>query len=91
MRAWWYIATHMKTTIDIADPLLHEARKLAAKEGVTVRALVELGLRRVIAEKKSAGAFRLRKASFRGKGLQPGAKDAGWERLRSLAYEGRGG
>lgn len=80
----------MKTTIDIADPLLQAARKLAAKEGVGVKALVELGLRRVIAEKKSAGAFRLRKASFRGNGLQPGAKDAGWARLRSLACEGQG-
>jgi hypothetical protein len=81
----------MKTTIDIADPLLNEARKLAAKEGLTVKALVELGLRRVIAEKKRTGAFRLRQASFRGDGLQPGAKNAGWERIRDLAYEGRGG
>jgi hypothetical protein len=81
----------MKTTIEIADPLLNEARKLAAREGVTLRALVELGLRRVITEKKSGGAFKLRKASFKGKGLQPGAREAGWEDLRSLAYEGRGG
>lgn len=80
----------MKTTIDISDPLLHETRKLAAKEGSTVKALVEQGLRRVIAEKKSAGgAFRLRKASFRGKGLQPGAKDAGWETLWSPDYRVR--
>lgn len=81
----------MKTTIDIADPLLREARRLAAKEGVTVKALVEQGLRRVIAEKKTGGVFRLRKASFRGKGLQAGAKEAGWDRLRALAYQGRGG
>jgi hypothetical protein len=81
----------MKTTIDIADPLLKEARKIAAREGVTVKALVELGLRRVIAEKKSATVFRLRKASFKGDGLQPGVKDAAWDRLRELAYEGRGG
>lgn len=85
------MGTHMKTTIDISDPVLKEARKLAAREGITVRALVELGLRRLIAEKKSAGPFRLRKASFKGKGLQPGVKDASWERLRELAYEGRGG
>ena len=84
------MATHMKTTIEIADPLLNEARKLAAREGVTLKALVELGLRRIITEKKSGGAFRLRKASFKGRGLQPAAKEAGWERLRALAYEGRG-
>lgn len=85
------MGTHMKTTIEIADPLLEEARKLAAREGVTLRALVELGLRRVISEKKTAGAFRLRKASFKGKGLQPAARQAGWDSLRALAYEGRGG
>ena len=32
----------MKTTIDIADPVLNQAKKLAAREGTTLRALVEL-------------------------------------------------
>jgi Arc/MetJ family transcription regulator len=81
----------MKTTIEISDSLLDEARKLAAKEGTTVRAFVEQGLRRVVAERKSRGAFRLRKAAFRGKGLQPGAEDATWERIRESIYQGRGG
>ncbi|MGQ0651982.1 MAG: type II toxin-antitoxin system VapB family antitoxin [Betaproteobacteria bacterium] len=81
----------MKTTIDISDAILKEARKLAAREGLTVKALVELGLRRVIAERKAAAPFRLRKASFKGGGLQPGVRDATWEQLRELAYEGRGG
>ena len=85
------MGAHMKTTIEIADPILNQARKLAAREGVTLKALVELGLRRVIAEKKAGGEFRLRSASFKGKGLQPAAKQAGWEGLRALAYEGRGG
>ena len=85
------MGAHMKTTIDIADPILRDARKLAAREGVTVKALVELGLRRVIAEKRRAGPFRLRRASFKGKGLQAGVESASWERLRELAYEGRGG
>ena len=85
------MATHMKTTIDISDAILEQARKLAAREGVTVKALVELGLRRIIAERKAGGAFRLRKASFKGAGLQPGIRDATWEQLREVAYEGRGG
>jgi hypothetical protein len=80
----------MKTTIDISDPLLREARKVAAREGTTLRSLVEQGLRRVVAEKKRRPAFRLRKASFKGRGLREELRDAGWERLRDLAYEGRG-
>ncbi len=80
----------MKTTVDIPDLLLDEARKLASREGTTVRALVEQGLRRLLAERQQAKDFRLRKASFKGTGLQPGAAGASWEQIRSLIYEGRG-
>ncbi len=76
----------MKTTVDIADPLLDEAQRIAARDGVTVRALIELGLRRVIAERqKSNGRFRLRRASFKGEGLHPDVQGAPWERIRALA------
>ena len=85
------MVSNMKTTIDISDPLLEEARKLAAREGTTVKALVEQGLRRVISERKRSVAFRLRKATFKGNGLQLGVDGTDWERIRTLAYEGRGG
>jgi hypothetical protein len=81
----------MKTTIEISDSLLEEAKKLAAKEGTTVRAFVEQGLRRIVAERKSKGMFRLRKASFKGKGLQAAVEDGSWERIRETIYQGRGG
>ena len=81
----------MKTTLDLSDPLLREARKVAARERTTLRALVEQGLRQVVAEKQRKRTFHLRKASFKGRGLRPDLADAGWERLRDLAYEGRGG
>ncbi len=81
----------MKTTVEIPNSLLEEARKLASREGTTVRALVETGLRRVLAERKKRGTFKLRNASFKGNGLQPGVADASWERIREMAYEGRGG
>jgi hypothetical protein len=98
-RACYSVATHinqpidiaMKTTLDISDPLLREARKVAARERTTLRALVEQGLRQVVADKKRRPAFRLRKASFKGRRLRPDLVDAGWDRLRDLAYEGRGG
>ncbi len=81
----------MKTTVEIPDSLLEAARKLASREGTTVRALVEEGLRRIVAERKRARVFRLRKATFKGDGLQPHVAGAPWERIRDMAYEGRGG
>lgn len=80
----------MKTTIDIADPLLEAAKKAAAREGTTLRALVELGLRQVIETRERGRAFRLRKASFAGEGLQTAAKDLSWDQMRELAYGDRG-
>jgi len=81
----------MKTTVEIPDTLLDEARKAAARQDTTLRVLIIEGLRRVLAERKRAGAFRLRKATFRGKGLQPEMAGASWERMREMAYDKRGG
>lgn len=81
----------MKTTIEIADPLLRKARRVAAREGVTLRALVERGLSRVVSETKAPIPFKLRRATFKGKGLQADFRNASWEALREAAYEGRGG
>lgn len=79
-----------KTTIDIPDSLLAEAKELAAREGTTLRALVESGLRAVIDRRRRGGQFRLRDASVNGRGPQPEFRDAGWERVRDAAYEDRG-
>jgi hypothetical protein len=81
----------MKTTVEISDALLDEARALADRERTTVRALIEDGLRRVLAERKrSRQTFTLRRATFKGRGLQAHVADGSWERLRDLTYEGRG-
>jgi hypothetical protein len=80
----------MKTTVEIPDTLLDEARRVASREGRTVRALVEEGLRKVLAERKRSAAFRLRRASFKGDGLQPEVAGVSWERIRELTYERHG-
>jgi hypothetical protein len=80
----------MKTTIQISDALFEEAKNLANQEHTSLRKLVEEGLRKVISEKKRKGQFRLRKATFAGKGLQPEYADASWEKIRDEAYKGRG-
>ena len=81
----------MKTTVEISDPLLREIRKLAARDGVTLRTLVERGLQRVVAETGRGAPFKLRRASFKGNGLQAAFRGASWDRVRDAAYKGRGG
>jgi hypothetical protein len=87
MPLYRYVGAHMKTTIEISDPIFEEAKALAAREGTTIRALVESGLRHVVAERRAHhGAFKLRDESFGGEGLAPALRGASWERIRDLAY-----
>ncbi len=89
-RAIWL--THMKTTVDIADQLFEGARRLAAREGRTMRALIEEGLRTVLASRRVAPkGFVLRDVSFGGDGLSPDVSLGDWSQVRSLIYEDRGG
>ncbi len=80
----------MKTSLEIADDLLAEAKNVAADEHTTVHALIEEGLRRIVEERQRRTTFRLRCASFHGQGLHPDVQEGSWERIRSLIYEGRG-
>ena len=68
----------MKTTVEISDPLLREARKLAERDGVTLRSLVERELRRIVADTKPASPFKLRCASFKDRGLQYEVRGGSW-------------
>jgi hypothetical protein len=78
----------MKTTIDIADPLFEAAKTLAERERTTLRALIEEGLRAVLAGKTTSKPFKLRDARFKGgEGLTPEAQRLGWDRIRELAYD----
>ena len=81
----------MKTTVHIPDTLLKEARKIANQEQTTIKALIEEGLRLTIESRKRKGKFRLRKATFKGNGLQPDVAGASWEKIRDLSYGERGG
>ena len=84
------MGTHMKTTIDLSDGLLAEAKRVAKREGTTVKALVEQGLRRAIEERKARARFALRDASVDGRGLSPDVKAGGWEGVRDLIYREHG-
>ena len=79
----------MKTTVEISESLLRDVRKRAAREGVTLRTLVERGLHRVLSEMNDGAPFKLRRASFKGKGRQAEVGEAPWESLRDLVYKDR--
>jgi hypothetical protein len=81
----------MKTTLDIADALLVDAKKLAVQQNVTVRSLVERGLRQVLDEqRRKSPRFELRDASVKGRGLLPELQGQSWSDIRDTIYKGRG-
>jgi len=69
----------MKTTVEISDALFAEARREVERADVTLRELIEAGLRRVLEERKRLRGkpFKLRDASVGGKGLAPGYREGG--------------
>ena len=75
-----------KTTIDLPEELLIEAKTFAAQERTTLRELVEHGLRLVLARKASTERFQLRDGSVDGDGLTPEFEDAGWDAIRDAIY-----
>ena len=75
----------MKITVEISDALLEAARQAARRDGTTLRALIEHGLRLALNVQTPAPAFRLRDASVPGCGLQPGIEDLSWDELRGVA------
>jgi hypothetical protein len=80
----------MKTTVDISDSLLEETKRVVARDKTTVPALIEQGLRQVLAERKRLQSFHLRNASFKGKGLQAHLEGVTWNQIRALVYKGHG-
>ncbi|MFF5213315.1 hypothetical protein [Streptosporangium sp. NPDC000396] len=79
----------MKTTVDIPDALLKQARQVAQTEGTTLRALIEEGLRFALARRVRDEGYTLPDMAVDGHGLQPRVRDASWEDIRSLAYGDR--
>jgi Arc/MetJ family transcription regulator len=83
----------MKTTVEISDPLFAAAKRAASERNTTFRTIVEAALRRYL-ETSGGGNHtrpRLRRCTFRGRGLQPGISESDWSTIRERAYEGRGG
>jgi hypothetical protein len=82
----------MKTTVNVANGLYEEARRVAEEEGVPLKELIEAGLRHEVERRsRPAKPFRLRDASVGGEGPQPGVDISDRETWHPLIYGGRGG
>ena len=80
----------MKTTIELPDRLVKQARQVARAEGATLRALVEEGLQHALRARERREKKGLDFPTFGGSGLTDAFRDADWTALRDEIYNGRG-
>ena len=80
----------MKTTIEISDSILRQAKKLVREQNVTLSSLIEEGLSKVIEERSDRSNIRVTPVVFDGKGLTADFQCVRWERIRDAAYTGSG-
>lgn len=80
----------MKTTIELPDTLIEQARRVAQREDTTLRALVEEGLQRSLEARRRAARRQLDFPSYGGDGLTDEFQDAPWSRIREEIYRGPG-
>lgn len=71
------MGAHMKTTIEISDDLLQRARRLADERGLTLRALVEEGLRLSLQARSEPAQPTFRLRTWGRGGLTDEARDRG--------------
>jgi hypothetical protein len=76
----------VKTTIDIADDLLKRSQQLAKREGSTLRAVLEEGLRLVLKDRQMPGSRAFRFPTFGKGGLNAELSEADWEKIRTTIY-----
>ena len=80
----------MKTTIELADELLEQVRRVARHEGVSLRRLVEEGLHRVLEARRSTIRRDLDFPSYEGGGFTPESEGVPRSRIRDEIYREHG-
>jgi len=80
----------MKTTIELPDNLVKQARVIARAEGATLRALVEEGLQHALRVRQQQTKKSLDFPAFGGSGLTEHHDAADWAQIRDEVYRGRG-
>lgn len=81
----------MKTTVEITDALLERAKTVAARDGDTLRTLVERGLERELAVRSAKRKpFKLKNVTVGGSGLRPEVAHLSINELIRMSYGDRG-
>jgi hypothetical protein len=78
------MATHMKTTIEIADNLLARAKALASAQNITLRSLIEKSLAATLDQ--PLPATKVKPVTVKGNGLRREFEEASWEKIRDAIY-----
>ena len=80
----------MKSTFNISDPLFRKLEQYCKAKNVTMRKVLESALTMFLAETaQTKKKFKLKKNTFRGKGLKPGIEEGDWSKIRDLIYESK--
>jgi hypothetical protein len=80
---------HVKTTIEISDALLSRAKVHARRSGKPLRAVVEEGLRRVLADDRPRARYELPDCSVGKVGDANPLDQLSWPELRAEIYGDR--
>jgi hypothetical protein len=80
----------MKTTVELPDELIKQARRVARQEGGTLRGLLEEGLQRSLEARRQAACRKLDFPSYGGSGLTEEFQGATWDSIRDEIYQERG-
>lgn len=80
----------MKTTIELPDALIEQARRVAQGEGATLRALIEEGLQRSLEARRRERRRQFDFPSYGGNGLRDEFQGAPWAWIRDEIYRGHG-
>ncbi len=80
----------MKTTVELPDDLLKRTRRLAQRDGTSLKTLMEEGLRLALKQRERPAANSFSFPVYGQGGLREEFQGAGWERIRDEIYRDRG-
>ena len=79
----------MKTTVEIHDVLLERAKRHAKATGQPLRAVIEDGLRQLLAKPKPTTKYRMQDARYGNPGDPDPLSRYSWDEVLDIIYGGR--